>query len=84
MWWDGHMGGWTWFWMTIMMVAFWAVVALLIVVIARLLRSANSTGTPTSNPLEILAERFARGEIDEEDRRRMARVLGESDHRHSN
>lgn len=60
MYWNG-MGVWGW----LMMIAFWAVIILLITWAIR------STTTPTqrdeNSPLRILDERLARGEIDRED-----------------
>jgi putative membrane protein len=83
MWWDGHMGGWDWLWMTVMMVGFWGLVVVVIVLVARLVRTedASTPSRPTSH--EILAERFARGEIDEEEYRRRARTLSAPDERRS-
>lgn len=69
------MGGWYhdgvgwggWIMMTLAMVAFWGVV---VFVVVALFRSAN-TGAPDRreprDPREILDERFARGEIDEDE-----------------
>ena len=70
------MGGWYhdgvgwggWIMMTLAIVAFWGVV---VFVVVALFRSANSTGSPdrrgARDPMEILDERFARGEIDEDE-----------------
>lgn len=71
MWW-GH-GGWgasAWVTMALMMLVFWGLVAALVVWI---MRSASSGGTargdagktPLPSPDSVLADRFARGEIDE-------------------
>jgi putative membrane protein len=72
MWW--HDSGWTWLWMTVMMVAFWAFIAVAIVVFVRALGSAQNGGwsaqAPARSPQDILAERYARGEIDSEEYQR--------------
>jgi putative membrane protein len=74
MWWQG---GWSWAaWvaMTIMMLGFWALV---IWAVTALVRGTGGTGTARAREAEeILAERFARGEIDENefhDRRELLR-----------
>ncbi|WP_328979584.1 SHOCT domain-containing protein [Streptomyces canus] len=77
------MNGWGWFTMSIGAVLLWA---LLVTVAVLLVRSLNrtptspdvhtATPTPASAPAEqLLAERFARGEIDEEQYRRSLAVL---------
>lgn len=65
-WWDDHMGGWGfggWLMMIMAMVAFWGVIAWTVVTIARASRSPREQTSPTAE--EILAQRFARGDIDE-------------------
>ncbi|MGV9665235.1 SHOCT domain-containing protein [Nocardia niigatensis] len=68
MYWYGHdMSGWGYAWMGVGMLVFWA---LLIVGIALTVRFAvsgrDSSGRYESpSPQELLAQRFARGEIDE-------------------
>ncbi|MFJ9009757.1 SHOCT domain-containing protein [Streptomyces canus] len=75
------MNGWGWFTMSIGTVLLWA---LLVTVAVLLVRSLNRTptsldvhtATPTPASAEqLLAERFARGEIDEEQYRRSLAVL---------
>ena len=71
--WDGddHMGGGWWWVMGVGWLVFLAVVVVLAVVLIR-----HFTGTPTRGAAEnTLAERFARGEIDEEDYRRRRSAL---------
>jgi putative membrane protein len=76
--WNGHdMTGWGWFTMSVGMLVFWA---LLITVAALLYRNLNRTPdqphTPDgTSPEQLLAERFARGDIDEEEYRRRLAVL---------
>ena len=73
MWW-WHDSGWAWASMTVMMVAFWAFVVVVIVWVARSLKDpqggSGSVGPPTRSPQDILAERYARGEIDSDEYRR--------------
>jgi putative membrane protein len=81
--WDWNGWGWWWVVMPLMMVAFWGAVAWVIVTVVRNDRTRPWTGenpgspsTPTRSEAErILAERFARGEIDAEEYRRRLDVL---------
>ncbi|HET6951953.1 MAG TPA: SHOCT domain-containing protein [Acidimicrobiales bacterium] len=70
MWWDGD-GGWgPWVAMTFIMLAFWGVVIWAVVSVVR------SAGAGRARDAEdVLAERFARGEIDEDEFRRRREVL---------
>ncbi|MDN3029210.1 SHOCT domain-containing protein [Streptomyces sp. S.PB5] len=80
MYWNDHdMNGWDWFAMSIGTVLLWA---LLITVAVLLFRTFNRTPEPPhretphrESPERLLAERFARGEIDEEEYRRRLAVL---------
>jgi len=84
---DGWMWGNGWGWpgwilMTGFMVVFWAAVIIGIVLAVRYLAGPRhpSPGPPThgpSRPEAILAERFARGEIDEDEYRRRMTALRE-------
>ena len=81
MWWSGHWG-WGWGWgawlvMSLGMVAFWGLVIWLFLNVVRTISrtSTDSVSPPTGTPEGILAERFARGEIDEEDYRRRLNAL---------
>ncbi len=72
-WWpDGGWGWAAWLTMTLTMLAFWGLLAWVVVALAR-----RPSGQPTSRPTaeEVLAERFARGEIDEEEYRRRREML---------
>ncbi len=71
----GHYG-WDWGWGhmifgSLMMILFWGGIILVIVLASRWLGggSSRSTAPPTAGktPLDILQERFARGEIDKEE-----------------
>jgi putative membrane protein len=69
-WYGSGMGGWGYAVTTIAMVVFWAAV---IYGIVALIRHAGRSGPPSGEPAllpapeRLLAERFARGEIDEEE-----------------
>ncbi|MFJ9736710.1 SHOCT domain-containing protein [Streptomyces sp. NPDC101166] len=70
MFWYAHdMSGWGWFGMSIGMVVFWALVVTALVLGLRAVnRPYERTHTSAAaTPQQILAERFARGEIDEEE-----------------
>ena len=66
--------GWGWAWMSLMMIVGLLLVALLALVLVR-----GSGPAPRSEqrdgPMEILAQRLARGEIDEDEYRRRRGVL---------
>lgn len=74
--WYVHDGGWGWLWMAGGMLAFWALVGTVIVVLVRALAADHRDAGP-SRALAILDERYARGEInDEEYRHRRAQLTG--------
>jgi putative membrane protein len=74
---DGGIGWGGWFVMVAMMVVFWGAIAWVIVTLIR----HGSSGSPRPaesappEPLQILDERFARGEIDDEEYLRRRAVL---------
>jgi putative membrane protein len=70
--WGYHhdMSAWAWWLMSGGMVVFWAVVAWVIVTLVR-----DAGARPRGRPDDILAERFARGEIDEETYRRQRELV---------
>lgn len=70
MWWGGEWGWGAWLTMTVTMFAFWALVAWAIVSMAR-----SAGGERRSDADAILSERFARGEIDEEEYRRRRELI---------
>jgi putative membrane protein len=79
MYWGNGMGGWGMVLMTLSTLLFWGLV------IAGVLALVHYTGRgeyisapvgPQSAPQQVLAERFARGEIDEEEYTRRLHVLG--------
>lgn len=78
---DGGMGVWGFAFMTASTVLFWVVIILGIIALVRYLsRTAEHGGgtqDSTSSAQRLLADRFARGEIDEEEYQRRLQVLGE-------
>ena len=73
-------GGWYgMFFGPLMMIIFIAVVVVLVVLAVRWLGGGHgpSQPSPARTPLDILKERFARGEIDKEEFEERRRVLGE-------
>jgi putative membrane protein len=84
-WNDGHWGAGDWLAMTSMMVLFWVVVIVLVIWAVRSFAGRDSLEPGTGKRLdarELLAERFARGEIDEDEFRRGNQALDESRARH--
>ena len=77
-WTDHDWTGWGWGAMTIGMVLFWGLlIALTVVLVRGLNRPADRAYGPRPSPQQLLAERFARGEIDEEEYgRRLATLTG--------
>ncbi|MGV9844559.1 SHOCT domain-containing protein [Streptomyces fungicidicus] len=76
-WYDHDVSGWGWFAMSAGMILFWALIITVVVLLVRALNSPHEhTSTPTApTPEEILRERLARGEIDEEEYRRRLTAL---------
>jgi putative membrane protein len=68
--WDGHMDGWWWL-MIPTMLAFWALVIWGCVVLLR----KNREDRDGSRAADVLAQRLARGEIDEAEYRRLRDVI---------
>jgi len=58
-------GGWMGWWWVFMPILFIALVAVIIWAVVALTRSRPGDRQPPRDPPQILAERFARGEIDE-------------------
>ncbi|MET8947374.1 SHOCT domain-containing protein [Streptomyces sp. NPDC004542] len=89
MWYDGGWGWGGWFVMTVFMVLFWAVLIVGLVALVRYLSGTRHRQQPGSPPAsgeggwqgrraeELLAERFARGEIDEDEYERRLGLLRE-------
>jgi putative membrane protein len=77
MYWGSGMGGWGYVLMTVSMLLFWGLLIAGVVLLVRYVQTARQPlqTTPVSDPRTLLAERFARGEIDEDDYRRRLEVL---------
>jgi putative membrane protein len=90
MYWNhGHgMGGWGWFAMSVGTLLFWAVLIVGVALVVRALTRTGERGRPPAEPRpsagggsagpspeQVLAERFARGEIDEQEYRARLAVL---------
>jgi putative membrane protein len=81
MWYGGDGWGWAgWILMTVGMVAFWALVITAVVLAIRYLTGPRSTAASTSSAglagaEDLLAQRFARGEIDENEYRQRLGLL---------
>ena len=79
MYWGNGMGGWGMVLMTVSGLLFWG---LIIAGIVLLVRSTGRGGQPgvvagqAPTPQQVLADRFARGEIDEDEYTRRLQVLG--------
>ena len=79
--WDhGAWGAGDWLLMSLMMVLFWGGLVALVVWLVRSVRDEPPKGTdsspsPTQRADEVLAERFARGEIDEDEFTRRRELL---------
>lgn len=74
-WYGGGMSGWGYALMTISMVLFWALVIFGVVALVRFLTRADQPTTTRSTPEQLLADRFARGEIDEQEYHQRLDVL---------
>ncbi len=72
--WHGGWGG--WMLMTLMMVVFWGFVIWIAVNLVR--RRPDGFAGPNRTPRDILDERLARGDIDEEEHRRRLDALSAS------
>ncbi len=73
----GDWGGWGMGFGGIFMILFWGLVIVGIVALAKWLLSTPGSGGSGKRPLEILKERYARGEITQEQYERMRRELDE-------
>ena len=76
-WYNGNVGWGGWILMSLMMVAFWALVILAVVAIFRGTSKDTERGDRVTHrdPMQILDERFARGEIDVDDYHARREVL---------
>ena len=69
MWWHNGMGWGGWIVMTLTMLAFWSLVVFGVIAIFRGDRKSRSGQDHGPDPMKILDERFARGDIDIEEYR---------------
>jgi putative membrane protein len=74
MYYHDHMNGWGWFAWSTSMILLWAILIIGIVVLVRYL-DGTKRPSPPSTPEQVLAERFARGEIDEAEYEQRLAVL---------
>jgi putative membrane protein len=72
---DGGIGWGGWIVMVAMMVVFWGAIAWVIVTLVRQGDSRSQPGSSGAEPIRILDERFARGEIDEVEYQRRRELL---------
>jgi putative membrane protein len=79
------MSGWGWLLMTLGMLGFWALIAVLAVALLRRPGQPQQQPQPDQQPQpgveEILAERLARGELDPEEYRQRLQALQETTNR---
>jgi putative membrane protein len=82
MWYDSDWGWAGWALMTVGMVLFWALVITAVVLVVRYIAGTRGTAAPPppgpTRAEDVLAERFARGEIDEDEYRRRLASLREN------
>ena len=79
-WTDQYLSGWGWVAIVTSMVVFWGLmIALAVILVRGLRRSADAPPERRPSPEQLLGERFARGEIDEEEYRRRRAALTGSD-----
>lgn len=79
MWWHGQSGNWSGWWAVAWvcwMLILWGGIAALTVFVVR--RWRRSPSRPAASPEEILAERYARGEISTEEYQERLEVLRQS------
>ncbi|MFD8141526.1 SHOCT domain-containing protein [Streptomyces sp. NPDC059708] len=78
MYWNDHMAPWGWFAMSFTTLLLWGLIAAAAVLLVRGLKRDRATGpgTPSTTEAEaLLAGRYARGEIDDEEYARRLAVL---------
>lgn len=73
--WDGWSGSWGMGFGWIFMLVFWALIILGIVALAKWLFSTGSGRSAGTRPLDVLKERYARGELTREQYEQMRRDI---------
>jgi putative membrane protein len=75
-WYDHDVSGWAWFAMSASMILFWVLIITAAVMLFRALnRPHEHVHTLMPTPEQVLETRLARGEIDEDEYRRLLNVL---------
>jgi putative membrane protein len=74
--WHGGMSGWGVALMTLSTALFWVLLAAGIVAVVRYTGRGGQDSTPRPTPRDVLDDRFARGEIEDDEYRRRLHVLG--------
>jgi putative membrane protein len=77
MWWHHDWSGWNWFFMVLSMAVFWALVIAVIVWAVHAARGSSDALPRHRSARDTLDDRFARGEITEEEYRRSRDALSE-------
>jgi putative membrane protein len=75
--WSEHMWGWGMGFGMISVVLFWVLVVLGIVVLVKWIGGSSASAPPSKTALDILKERYARGEIDKQEFEEKKRDLSE-------
>jgi len=78
MYWGNGISGWGYFLMALNMVLFWGVLVGGIVLLVRYMGGERRPRAVGSDPQRLLAERYARGEIDDEEYQRRLGALRDS------
>jgi putative membrane protein len=71
--WEWH-SGWAWFWMGVLMLVFWGLVTWVVVTLVR--RADRPRGGSDRDAQEILDERYAKGEIEDDEYQRRSELIG--------
>lgn len=74
-WYDHRMNGWGYLFMALGTLGFWALVIVAAVALLRHRPPASVTRLPSASAEQVLAERFARGELDDDEFYRRLSVL---------
>lgn len=80
-WYGNSMNGWGYALMVFAMIAFWVVIVLAVIAIVRAVtRTSQPSHSSADTPEQILAQRLARGEINEEEYQHTRRLLQDRHH----